>query len=195
MAERRSTNPTSIDAILAATRRVVTERGPEGFTMSAIAASAGVSRPTLYKWFPSKDALLEAFSAYEEELFDSRLQAVVDLQRTPARQLDAAIRLLVTYLDGLMGPDPIGADPAFAIQSLAGSLRVQTASLVRLLGDAFEVVPSVRLGHLTREQAAELFIRLAYSHYLVPHPDPEVLLTTIRSFAGLSGRSVASAAS
>jgi len=189
-------NPgSSVEAILAATRRLVAERGPEDLTMSAIAAEAGVSRPTLYKWFPSKEGLLEAFTAYEEELFDTRLQAVVAAEGTPARKLDAAIRLLVTYLDGLMGPDPIGADPAYAIRSLAISLGPQTEAFVRLLGDAFKAVPAVRKGELTREQAAELFLRLAYSHYLLPHPEPEVLLANLRSFAGLSRHSVASAAS
>jgi hypothetical protein len=47
----------------------------------------------------------------------------------------------------------------------------------------------VRAGGLSREQAAEVFIRLAYSHYLVPHPEPEVLLASMRSFAGLTRRS------
>jgi AcrR family transcriptional regulator len=188
------TTSTSVDAILAATRRVIAEGGPEKLRMSAIAASAGVSRPTLYKWFPTKDDLLEALSQYEEEVFDARLRDAIEAQRTPARRLDAALRLLVTYLDGLMGPDPIGADPAFAIRSLAASLAPQTASFVRLLGDAFDTVPAVRQRLLTREQAAELFLRVAYSHYLVPHPDPEVLLANLRSFAGLSRRSVTKAA-
>ena len=110
---------TTVDAILAATRRVIAERGPDGLTMSAIASAAGVSRPTLYRWFPTKHELLEALTAYEEELFDARLKAVIEAQRSPARRLDAALRCLVTYLDGLMGPDPIGADPAFALESLA----------------------------------------------------------------------------
>jgi hypothetical protein len=39
-----------------------------------------------------------------------------------------------------------------------------------------------------------MFLRLAYSHYLVPHPDPEVLLADVRSFAGLPRRSITSAA-
>jgi AcrR family transcriptional regulator len=184
----------SIEAILAGARRVIAEQGPGKFTMSTVAAAAGVSRPTLYRWFPTKDALLEALTTYEEQLFDARLEAVITAQRSPGRRLDAALRCLVTYLDGLMGPDPIGADPGFAIQSLASSLAPQTASFVRLLGDAFEAVPAVRLGHLSREQAAELFLRLAYSHYLVPHPEPEVLLANIRSFAGLPRRSITSAA-
>lgn len=194
MASTSLSTSTSVEAILAAARCVIAERGPEKFTMSAVAAVAGVSRPTLYRWFPTRVELLEALTAYEKQLFDARLQAVIEAQRTPGRRLDAALRCLVTYLDGLMGPDPIGADPGFAIQSLASSLAPQTASFVRLLGEAFEAVPAVRLGHLSREQAAELFLRLAYSHYLVPHADPEVLLANLRSFAGLSRRSITSAA-
>jgi len=179
---------TSVEAILAATRRVIAARGPERLRMSAIAAAAGVSRPTLYKWFPTKTELLEALTTYEEQVFDARLREAIEAQRAPGRKLDAALRLLVTYLDGLMGPDPIGADPAFALQSLASSLGPQTTSLVRLLGDAFEAVPAVRRRHLSREEAAELFLRLAYSHYLIPHPDPEALLANLRSFAGLTQR-------
>jgi AcrR family transcriptional regulator len=185
---------TTPEVILAAARRVIAERGPEKLRMSAIAAAAGVSRPTLYRWFPSKDDLLAALTTYEEQVFDSRLRAAVEAQGTPARKLDAALRLLVTYLDGLMGPDPIGADPRFALQSLAASIGPQTTSLARLLGDALDVVPAVRDRRLTREQAAELLLRVAYSHYLVPHAEPEVLLADLRAFAGLPRRSLTKAA-
>lgn len=185
--------PTRVGAILAATRQVIAARGPEKFTMSAVAAAAGVSRPTLYRWFPTKDALLEALRAYEGNLFDARLQAVVASTRSPQRRLDAALRFLVTYLDGLMGPDPIGADPRFALRSLGNALAPRTASLERLLGDALDVVPAVRQGRLTRAEAAELFLRLAYSHYLIPHPDPEALLANLRSLCALPRRSITTA--
>jgi len=184
----------SVDAILAGARRVISERGPGKFTMSAVAAAAGVSRKTLYRWFPNKDALLDALTRYEQQVFAARLQAVVEAQRTPPRRLDAALRLLVTYLDDLMGPDPLGADPGYSIASLGRSLRPQTAALAGLLGDALDSVPAVRAGRLTREEAAELFLRLAFSHYLLPHPDADALLAAVRSFAGLPRQSVARAA-
>ena len=38
---------------------------------------------------------------------------------------------------------------------------------------------------MTRTQAADVFLRVAYSHYLVPHPDAEELLASVRTFAGL----------
>jgi AcrR family transcriptional regulator len=177
---------TSREAILAATRRAIVERGPGRLTLSAIASAAGVSRPTLYRWFPTKTDLLAAIVVYEEEQFDVGLRDVVSAHRSPARRLDAALHYLVTYLDGSLGPDPIGADPQFALQSLARSLPVQVESLVRLLGDAFQQVPAVRTGALSSEEAAELFLRLAYSQYLVPDPAPEVLLANLRRFAGLA---------
>ncbi len=180
---------TSRDAILAATRRVIAERGRGKLTMSAIATAAGVSRPTLYRWFPTKDDLLAAIVVYEEEQFDLGVSAVLSIHRSPARRLDAFLVFAVNYLDDLIGPDPIGADPKFALKSFARSLPVQIDSLARLLGDALQQVPAVRSGALTREQAAEMFLRVAISHYLVPHPHPEVLLANLRSFAGLSGRS------
>jgi AcrR family transcriptional regulator len=180
---------TSREAILVATREAISERGPGRLTLSAIAAAAGVSRPTLYRWFPTKDDLLAAIVVYEEEQFDLGLRAVIAAHRSPARQLDAALRYLVLYLDDHMGADPIGADPQFALESLRRGLPVQSAALVRLLGDAFLLVPAVRNRRLTRVQAAEMFLRVAYSHYLVPHPDPEVLLANLRGFAGLTGSS------
>jgi hypothetical protein len=48
----------------------------------------------------------------------------------------------------------------------------------------------VRSGALTREQGAEMLLRIAYSHYLVPSPDTEALLATLRTFAGVEERPV-----
>lgn len=185
-----TTQATSAELILAATRRAIAEKGPGKLTLSAVATAAGVSRPTLYRWFPTKDDLFAALSDYEQEQFYEGLRAEIDAHRTPARRLDAALRYLVTYLDESMGPDPIGVDPAFALRSLYDSLNVQVETLTGLLGPALDQVPAVRSKAMTRRQAAEVFLRVAYSHYLVPHPDTEELLASVRTFAGLPRRSL-----
>ena len=179
------TSPTTAEVILAAARRAIASRGPGKLTLSAVAAEAGVSRPTLYRWFPTKAILLAAITAYEVEHFDAGLQSVIDAHRAPGSRLDAALRYIVTYLDDATAADPIGADPAFALQSLADTLVPHIESLARLLGDALDSVPVVRAGVLTRDEAAEMFLRIAYSHYLVPHRDPEEMLGMLRRFAGL----------
>jgi AcrR family transcriptional regulator len=178
---------TTAEAILDAARRAIAERGPDALTMSAVARTAGISRPTLYRWFPRKADLLSAIAAREERAFDLGLQEVIAAHRSPARRLDAVLRYLVNSLDESMMPDPIGVDPAFAIESLAESLEPHIEILVRLLGDALLQVPTVRTGKATKRDAAEMFLRLAYSHYLVPHGNAEDLVGTMRRFAGISG--------
>jgi AcrR family transcriptional regulator len=180
----------SAELILAATRRTIASKGPGKLTLSAVASAAGVSRPTLYRWFPTKDDLFTALADYERAQFDDGLGAELDAHRTPAQRLDAALRYLIAYLDESMGPDPIGVDPAFALQSLKHSLSTQVDSLVRMLGSSLDQVPAVCSKSMTRAQAAEIFLRVAYSHYLVPHPDTEELLASIRAFAGLPRRSL-----
>jgi AcrR family transcriptional regulator len=177
--------PTTGEAIVAAAKRTIRARGPEKLTISAVAAEAGVSRPTLYRWFPTKTLLLGAITAYEVEQFDRGLQALALEHRQPARRLDAGLRYLVTFLDESMGADAIRVDPGFSLQSLADSHEPHVKSLARVLGDAFDEVPAVGGGSVTREQAADIFLRIAYSHYLVPHADPDELLATMRAFAGL----------
>jgi len=93
------------------------------------------------------------------------------------------VRYVVTYLDDTIGPDAISADPAFALQSLADSLGPHVESVARVLGDALDQIPAVGSGALTREKGAEMVLRIAYSHYLVPNPDTERLLATLRAFA------------
>lgn len=184
--------PTAAASILDGARRAIVECGPDRLTMSAVAAAAGVSRPTLYRWFPTKADLLAAITAHESALFADALRDVVEAQRSPRRKLDAALRHLVTYLDESMGMGSISVDTEFALRSLAASLGPQSELLAALLGNALAEVPAVRVRALSRQQAAEMFLRLAYSHYLMPHPDPDVVLTAMRSFAGLVGRPTAS---
>jgi AcrR family transcriptional regulator len=177
--------PGRADAIVAAAQRLIAERGREKLRLSAVAEAAGVSRQTLYRWFPTKDELLAAITVREKDLFGERLRAVLEPHRRPVERLDVALRFMVTYMDESMGAEAIGVDAEFALRSLAAALEPQTQLVVDVLGDALEQVPAVQAGRLSRVQAAGLLLRLAISHYLLPHPDPELLLAEIRAFAGL----------
>jgi AcrR family transcriptional regulator len=57
----------SHNAILAATQELLLERGYADLTIEGIAARAGVGKQTIYRWWPSRAALvLEAYLAGEE---------------------------------------------------------------------------------------------------------------------------------
>lgn len=53
--------------ILAAGRKVFSETGYSGATMDAVAVEAGLSKPTLYQYFESKEALFEAMMLIERD--------------------------------------------------------------------------------------------------------------------------------
>ncbi|MBH0779810.1 TetR/AcrR family transcriptional regulator [Nocardia bovistercoris] len=63
-------------AILQATRDLLAESGYEALTIEAIAARAGVGRPTLYRWWSSKAAVVA--EAVTEGLMDSEVLAPPD---------------------------------------------------------------------------------------------------------------------
>jgi AcrR family transcriptional regulator len=183
-----TTKPTTPEVILAAAHSTIRQLGAAKLTMSAVAAEAGVSRPTLYRWFPTKALLLGAIASDAVEQFDLGLQLLADQHTDPACRLDAALRYLVGYLDDTSDAGAVHVDPEFALQSLADSLPPHVESFARVLGDALDEVPSVRAGTATRQQAAELFLRVAYSQYLVPDPNPERVIAIIRAVTGLSQR-------
>ncbi|WP_181772171.1 TetR/AcrR family transcriptional regulator [Amycolatopsis pittospori] len=52
--------PRKAEAIFAATLGLLAEHGYEKLAIEAVAARSGVNKTTLYRWWPSKDALLAA---------------------------------------------------------------------------------------------------------------------------------------
>ena len=175
----------AVESILRAGRRLIAEQGPERFTFSAVAAAAGVSRPTLYRWFPTRADLIGAISLYEERAFDVGLQAVVAAHRGRRARLRAALRYIIHYLDESMLPQSM-IDPSSVLGFMAESLDRHVDMLAQLLDDALLEIPAVQRGGISTQQAAEIFLRMAYSHYLVPHRDADGLLGSLLDFAGIA---------
>jgi AcrR family transcriptional regulator len=61
--------------ILAATAEVLGRNGMTKLSLSEVALQAGVSRPTLYRYFADKRELLDAFVVWERQYYE---QAVAD---------------------------------------------------------------------------------------------------------------------
>ena len=74
------------------------ERPARELTMDAVAKRAGVGKPTLYKWWPSKPALMLAMF---HERFGSALET---LETTTAEEaLRTRVRHLISLCNGLFG--------------------------------------------------------------------------------------------
>jgi AcrR family transcriptional regulator len=88
----------TVDVLLQATERVLTRDGFAAATTNKIAEVAGVSIGTLYHYFPTKEALVEALVhrmwAAELEVLDQAGRALAD----PSASTDAITRAMVSGL-------------------------------------------------------------------------------------------------
>lgn len=128
------------EAISAAAVSLFLERGFDEVPVTEIAAAAGVSKPTLFKYFPTKeDLVLHRFADHQGEA-----ARVVRARRPGEHPLDALRR---HFLDGLTRRDPVtGLNDhpeviafhrmVFATPSLAARLFHQMAADEAALAEA-----------------------------------------------------------
>ncbi len=113
------TDTSTRQRILAATAEVLGRNGKTKLSLSEVAAQAGVSRPTLYRWFASKEELLSAFSSYERQVFESGLiLATAGLKG--ADKLDAVLRFIVEYQHSYSGVRMVDVEPEHTIAQFGG---------------------------------------------------------------------------
>lgn len=166
--------------LLEATNAAVARSGPRKVSLSDVAALAGVSRPTLYRYFGSKEELLLALAAYEKERFETLLAAALD-GLTGAVRLDRAMRFIIEFQADYANRGLVVVEPAFMLDQLARALRTMAASLVPLFED---VDPGGGGGAMTSADKADLVVRIALSHFLI-RGDDDQLLRELRHAAGL----------
>ena len=130
----RSEAAESHEAILDAVHEMLKEKPARELTMDAVAKRAKVGKPTLYKWWPSKAALVLA--VFQERL-SGRLEAV------PTSTVEAALRArvqsLIVEFNGLFGKvmgDLIAegqSDPAVLRELYEQHIRLRRVSVESLL--------------------------------------------------------------
>lgn len=91
------------DAILGAARALLEEGGPGRVTIEAVAARAGVSRPTVYRWWPDRHAVAMAALIDEPEIPP---RSTLSSDRSPERRghLDALASQLHRIVERFASP-------------------------------------------------------------------------------------------
>lgn len=160
------------ERILAATAEVLGNHGMTKLSLSEVAAQAGVSRPTLYRWFASKEDLLNAFVVWERKHYD-RAVAQINAALPDNERLDATLQIIVDYQRSYPGLRMVDIEPAHVITRLAQFIPLMRERLQRLgTGPDAEI-------------AAATAIRVAISHYLVRSDDGDDFLEQLRHAAGV----------
>ena len=127
----RSDAAVSHAEILDAVSELLKEKPARDLTMDAVAKRAGVGKPTLYKWWPSKAALIMA-------MFHDRFNAILEVpEATSAEEaLRTRVKHLVAQCNGLFGKvvaDLIAegqGDPSILKELYESHIRPRRASTV-----------------------------------------------------------------
>jgi AcrR family transcriptional regulator len=161
----RPRNAAARDAIVAATLRVLAERGFQGATIEAIAAQAGVGRNTIYRrWLTKEELVADALRELTAErdvgdgdadLYDVLLAWIRDYARVLADPVFGRI------LPGVLGE--LQRSPAFAHVYADRVVHPRRRALLDLLTQARErgeIRPDAHVEHVTDLLAGPPFLRL-----------------------------------
>ena len=111
-------------AILEAAARVLAVRGEQA-SMNDVATEAGVARATLYRYFPSRQALLDELGRIAADDAGRRLAAARIEEVAAEEGVRRAVRALVEVGDSfvVVARERVQPDPEQFEQSVAGPLR------------------------------------------------------------------------
>jgi AcrR family transcriptional regulator len=147
--------------------------------MQEVSDAAGVSRATLYRYFPSKDHLLAAAANFDGRRFDNGLMAALAATATPVDRMQALVSFAFDYIRTHPARSLFDTEPEFVLGYLLGHLPQLRAALVESLGDALDTVPAVASGSLDRGQMADLIVRLFASSWIIPELDDRDLVNSM----------------
>lgn len=85
------------DRLVEATRRVIEEQGFEHLTIEAVAAAADVSKPSVYYYFDSKEALFAALLVRCTREENAAIRAAVDATPEGGSVIEALVRAYVGH--------------------------------------------------------------------------------------------------
>ncbi len=83
------------ELILDAAGEIFSEKGISGMSMSALASKAGMTRPTLYNYFPDVDAVIAAYGRREIDRYLNELRQQLHTVEGPVEKLERFSRLMV----------------------------------------------------------------------------------------------------
>jgi AcrR family transcriptional regulator len=178
LAERRGFGPTE-ERILAAALALFGRRGVKRLGMQEIADAAGVSRGTLYRYFPSREHVLAAAADYDAHRFNAGLEESLTAAHTPQERFSAFLAYAFDFIRTHPARSLFESDPEFVLGYLRDNLPALRSELVLRLGDALETVPAVSGGDLDREQLADVIVRLFAASWIIPESDDASLVRSV----------------
>jgi AcrR family transcriptional regulator len=174
------------ERILTAGLTLIGRRGVRRLGMREIAETAGVSRGTLYRYFPSKDHVLAAAADYDGQRFSDGLDEVLAAAGTPEERVTSFMAYAFDFIRSHPCRPLFESEPGFVMSYLLDHLPELRGELVRRLGDALDSVPAVAAGTLGRDELADVIVRLFASSWIIPETDDASLVQSVNRILQIS---------
>lgn len=160
--------PATRDRILEGALAALGRVGPRRLTMGDVSDRAGLSRGTVYRYFPTKEDLLAVLAEYEQDRFaDGLRRSLAEGDREPS--LAAVVEYIIGYLRQHPAlPLMIDVEPEFVLAFLRRQMPVFHRITEELLGPVMSGSRPVREGWVTVAELDELLLRVVLSVFLVP---------------------------
>jgi len=173
------------DRILDAAQRLVFRTGARKMSLSDVATLAGVSRPTIYRYFASKEELIDALGKRERRRFnDAMAQAMSGV--VGAARLQAAVDVVATFVESQPPGRLLGLEPTFGHDQMAQALPMLADGLTAVLQQCAR--EGAFAASVDPRALAGAVARTALSHYIFPDADPAAARREIRAAAGLAAQ-------
>jgi TetR/AcrR family transcriptional regulator len=170
-------------AILDAAQRVFEQYGARRANVEDVARAAGVSRSTLYRAYPNKEALLDAVLMRELDAFLAELDRVASGLPPREAVVECFTRGIALTREVPLLARMVETEP----EIITGAGANSHSSIV--LGTADQVAKTLRRSGATMPDdelhvVAELMLRLAYTYLLNPHGNLDLTDdTAVRDYA------------
>jgi len=143
-------------ALLDAAAAIVASDGVAAVTMDAVAETAGVSRPLVYRYFPTSGDLLAEL--YARELTDHDAKLDVELQA--ATTFEDAVRALIRVWLATFGERGPVVGPLFRAEAIADRVREETRKRDHATVDHFSPLAMAEFGVSRRVAVAGVWMQL-----------------------------------
>jgi AcrR family transcriptional regulator len=163
--------PASALKILEGTLRVLGGRGLSDLSIESICKVSRVSRATLYRYFSTKDDLLEAVGEFICRGFEDGITAEAARHDDPTARFAAVMCFLARYTAERGLIRIFEADPSFHLVFFRSHFARQETAVRAALDPVFDMLEARDGLAVDRSASAQRLIRLQMSRLLIPFDD------------------------
>lgn len=155
--KRSSKADATVQKILQASLARIIEYGEGGISMTEICREVGVSRPTIYRYFPTREALLERVFEHILDDYMAKLDAKIAADPNPLHRVNIIANFAEARLqDG--GAQLFHLEPSLVMKLISRSQNRLIAHGEKVFGPLFDISEALSGRSVDRHSAATAFL-------------------------------------